>query len=234
MDDRCSPVWHRVLKGNSLGTAPAADYALIRTENVDTEYPVEEDNWVVGAELADSLGCDVLNTSLGYTEFDDSTMDHTYADLDGRTLRISIAAGIASRKGMVPVNSAGNSGSSRVALHRRSGGCDRYSHGRCRGRCGATRALQFLRSECRWPCETRCMRHGLEHDRPAARGGQCGSGAMAPPSHRRCWLVWSLVCGNCIRPVTRRRSWKPCAAALPSSGHRTSPTAMVSRLRACQ
>ncbi|MCB0770439.1 MAG: S8 family serine peptidase [Flavobacteriales bacterium] len=100
------------LEGQLVGTAPGADYVLLRTEDVATEYPIEEDNWVMGAELADSLGCDVLNTSLGYTEFDDSTMDHSYADLDGRTLRISIAAGIASRKGMIPVNSAGNSGSS--------------------------------------------------------------------------------------------------------------------------
>lgn len=100
------------LDGVILGTAPSADYVLIRTENVDSEYPVEEDNWVAGAELADSIGCDVLNTSLGYTTFDDSTMDHTYAQLDGQTLRISIAANIAVRKGMIPVNSAGNSGGS--------------------------------------------------------------------------------------------------------------------------
>lgn len=93
-----------------VGTAPEADYVLIRTEDVHSEYPVEEDNWISGAELADSLGCDVLNTSLGYTTFDDSTMDHTYAMLDGHTLRISIAANIASRKGMIPVCSAGNNG----------------------------------------------------------------------------------------------------------------------------
>ncbi|MFT3885184.1 MAG: S8 family serine peptidase [Flavobacteriales bacterium] len=94
------------------GTAPAAEYVLVRTENADSESIVEEDNWVVGAELCDSIGCDVLNTSLGYTTFDDSTQDHTYAEMDGRTTRISIAAGIASRKGMIPVNSAGNSGNS--------------------------------------------------------------------------------------------------------------------------
>jgi subtilisin family serine protease len=98
------------LPGQLLGTAPGVDVALLRTEVAETEYPWEEDNWVSGAELADSLGCDVLNSSLGYTQFDDSTMDHAYADLDGLTLRISIAAGIAARKGMIPVNSAGNSG----------------------------------------------------------------------------------------------------------------------------
>jgi len=98
--------------GELLGTAPMADVALFRTEVSATEYLWEEDNWASGAELADSLGCDVLNTSLGYTQFDDSTQDHTYADMDGLTTRISIAAGIAARKGMIPVQSAGNNGSS--------------------------------------------------------------------------------------------------------------------------
>ena len=98
------------VRGELLGSAPNADYVLVRTEDVHTEYPVEEENWIRGAEFADSIGCDLLNTSLGYTQFDDSTMDHTYADLDGATLRISIAAGIASQKGMIPVQSAGNSG----------------------------------------------------------------------------------------------------------------------------
>lgn len=101
-----------ILEGQLIGTAPEADYVLLRTEDAASEYPVEEDHWVAGAELADSMGCDVLNTSLGYTTFDDSTMDHRYEDLDGQTLRISIAANIASRKGMVPVCSAGNNGES--------------------------------------------------------------------------------------------------------------------------
>lgn len=100
------------LDSHLIGTAPEADYVLIRTENINGEYPVEEDNWVSGVELADSLGCDVLNTYLGYTTFDDSTMDHTYTMLDGQTIRCSIAANIAARKGMIPVISAGNSGSS--------------------------------------------------------------------------------------------------------------------------
>ena len=94
------------------GTAPEADYVLIRTEDVDTEARVEEDNWIAGVELADSMGCDVINTSLGYTTFDDSLTNHTYAELDGSTTRMSIAAGIASQIGMIPVQSAGNSGQS--------------------------------------------------------------------------------------------------------------------------
>lgn len=96
--------------GKLTGTAPLANYVLVRTENVESEYLVEEDNWVSGAELCDSIGCDVLNTSLGYTTFDDSTQDHTYADLNGLTSRMTLAADIAARKGMIPVNSAGNSG----------------------------------------------------------------------------------------------------------------------------
>lgn len=92
------------------GSAPHAGYVLVRTENAFNEYLIEEDNWVSGAEFCDSLGCDVLNTSLGYSTFDDSLQDHTYADMDGSTTRISIAAGIAADKGMIPVNSAGNSG----------------------------------------------------------------------------------------------------------------------------
>ncbi len=100
------------IPGQLRGTAPEADYVLVRTETVSYERVVEEDNWVAGAEFCDSIGCDVLNTSLGYTTFDDSLTDHVYADMDGQTTRISIAAGIASRKGMIPVQSAGNSGSS--------------------------------------------------------------------------------------------------------------------------
>lgn len=96
--------------GELEGTAPLAQYVLVRTENDATEYIVEEDNWVSGAELCDSIGCDVLNTSLGYTTFDDSTQDHTWADLNGLTSHMTLAADIATRKGMIPVNSAGNSG----------------------------------------------------------------------------------------------------------------------------
>ncbi len=100
------------LPGAYQGAAPMADYALFRTEVESSEYIWEEDNWIAGAEVADSLGCDVLSTSLGYTTFEDSLTDHTYADMDGATTRISIAAGRAAAKGMLVVNSAGNSGQS--------------------------------------------------------------------------------------------------------------------------
>lgn len=93
-----------------LGTAPAANYYLFRTENPFSEYITEEDNWVAAAELCDSLGIDIINSSLGYSLFDDSTMNHSYADIDGNTTRCSIAADIAAQKGILVVNSAGNSG----------------------------------------------------------------------------------------------------------------------------
>ncbi len=101
-----------ILEGQLIGTAPQADYVLLRTEDAASEFIVEEDNWIAGAELADSIGCDVINTSLGYTRFDDPTQDHHYTELNGNNARISIAASIAAQKGMIPVVSAGNQGES--------------------------------------------------------------------------------------------------------------------------
>ena len=98
------------LPGQLVGTAPEANYYLFRTEDPFSEYPVEEDNWVAAAEYADSLGIDVINSSLGYSLFDDPALNHSYADMDGNTTRCSIAADIAASKGILVVNSAGNSG----------------------------------------------------------------------------------------------------------------------------
>ncbi|NOX47714.1 MAG: S8 family serine peptidase [Chlorobi bacterium] len=100
------------LPGQMVGTAPKASYWLIRTEDAETEYLVEELNWVAGAELADSLGADVINSSLGYTTFDDPSQDHSYSDMDGNTTPITIGADIAVSKGVLVCNSAGNSGGS--------------------------------------------------------------------------------------------------------------------------
>ena len=98
------------LPDQMIGTAPDASYWLIRTEYSPTEYLVETDNWVAGLEFADSVGVDIINSSLGYTEFDNSAMNYTYQTLNGRTSRASIAATMAARKGMIVVNSAGNEG----------------------------------------------------------------------------------------------------------------------------
>ncbi|MBN2213076.1 MAG: S8 family serine peptidase [Bacteroidales bacterium] len=96
--------------GLLVGAAPDASFWLLRSEDKPTEYLVEEDNWVSAAEFADSAGADIINTSLGYTTFDDEAQNHTYQDMDGNTTRISVAADIAASKGMLLVNSAGNEG----------------------------------------------------------------------------------------------------------------------------
>lgn len=98
--------------GQMIGTAPKADYWLLRTEFTDYENIIEEYNWLVGAAFADSVGADIINSSLSYTVYDDPNMDHTWADLDGNTAIVTIGADLAAKKGMLPVNSAGNEGNS--------------------------------------------------------------------------------------------------------------------------
>jgi len=95
-----------------VGTAPDASYYVFRTEDVFSENPVEESYWVEAAERADSLGVDVINTSLGYKSYDNPNYSHTNADINGVTAFITRGATIASEKGMLLVNSAGNSGTS--------------------------------------------------------------------------------------------------------------------------
>ncbi len=100
------------LPAEMVGTAPKADYWLLRSEDDATEYLIEELNWASAAEYADSVGVDVINSSLVYNTFDDPAQDHTYAYMDGNTTPITIAADLAASKGILVVNSAGNSGSS--------------------------------------------------------------------------------------------------------------------------
>jgi subtilisin family serine protease len=96
--------------GRLIGTAPHASFWLIRTENANSEQIHEEYAWAAGAEFADSVGADIINSSLGYSEFDNSTQDHSYNDMDGNSAPVTIAANIAASKGMVVVVSAGNEG----------------------------------------------------------------------------------------------------------------------------
>ncbi|GAA4007938.1 S8 family serine peptidase [Hymenobacter fastidiosus] len=98
--------------GTFIGTAPKATYRLFITEDINSEHPVEEANWLVAAEYADSAGVDVISSSLGYTTFDAPSTDYTYADMNGRTAISTRAAVVASRVGMLVVNSAGNDGNS--------------------------------------------------------------------------------------------------------------------------
>lgn len=99
------------VEGALVGTAPDASYYLFVTEDTTSENPVEESYWVEAAEMADSLGADVINTSLGYYDFDNPNYDYTYDDLDGQTAFITRGANIAFTRGMICVNSAGNTGS---------------------------------------------------------------------------------------------------------------------------
>ncbi len=96
--------------GLMVGAAYKASFALYRTENDLSETPYEEATWIMAAERADSLGVDIISSSLGYNQFDNSVYDYTIKDLDGRTALISKAALHAARRGILVVSSAGNSG----------------------------------------------------------------------------------------------------------------------------
>lgn len=96
--------------GQIIGSAPHAKFYLLRTEEAATEYPVEEQNWVVAAEFADSAGVDMITSSLGYADFDDPVFNHSYAQRNGNTAMITIGADLAVKKGIIVTNSAGNSG----------------------------------------------------------------------------------------------------------------------------
>ena len=93
-----------------VGTAPGASFWLLRSENFDSENTVEEDYWAEAAEFADSVGADIISSSLGYHHFDDSTANHYYYEQDGHTALISRTASMLADKGIVCVNSAGNDG----------------------------------------------------------------------------------------------------------------------------
>lgn len=93
-----------------VGTAPEAKYYLFKTEDVKGEYLIEEYNWIAAVEQADQLGVDVINSSLGYYDFDDNDMDYGYVDIDGKTSAMTRAANLAAKKGLFIVNSAGNEG----------------------------------------------------------------------------------------------------------------------------
>lgn len=100
------------LNGTYIGTAPEANYILIRTENAPTESLIEEYYWLQAAEYADSVGVDMINSSLGYTVFNDTLENHTYEQMNGDFTLITQAADWAAETGILVVNSAGNSGNS--------------------------------------------------------------------------------------------------------------------------
>jgi subtilisin family serine protease len=96
--------------GVMIGTAPGASYLLCITEDVDIERRIEEANWAAAAEFADSMGIDIINTSLGYTTFDVIEDNYSYSDMNGNTALITRASDIAASKGILIVTSAGNKG----------------------------------------------------------------------------------------------------------------------------
>lgn len=93
-----------------IGTAPEASFWLFRSEDEYSEHLVEQDYWTAAVEFADSLGVDILNTSLGYYTFDDKSKNYAYRDLNGHHALISRQASLIADKGMVLVCSAGNAG----------------------------------------------------------------------------------------------------------------------------
>lgn len=95
-----------------VGTAPEASFWLLGSEDARSEFPIEEDYWATAIEYADSVGVDVVNTSLGYNNYDKPAKSYTHKDLNGKTALISQAADKAVQKGMLVVISAGNSGDS--------------------------------------------------------------------------------------------------------------------------
>lgn len=98
------------LPGEMIGTAPESSYWLLRSEEGPHENIIEEYNWVSAAEFADSVGADVINSSLSYATFDLPQWDYTPADMDGNTAIATRGADIAASKGILVCNSAGNSG----------------------------------------------------------------------------------------------------------------------------
>ena len=96
--------------GAYVGSGFGAEFALARTEVDASETPVEMLYWGMGAEWADSLGADIITSSLGYFTFDNSAYDYTYAAMDGHTTDVTRNAEIAANKGILVLNAVGNEG----------------------------------------------------------------------------------------------------------------------------
>ena len=99
---------------NLIGPAYNAAFLLAKTEDDRSESPVEEDNWLAAVQWADSLGADVISSSLGYFAFDNPALNHTYSQEDGKTTVVTKAAALAARRGIVVSSAMGNSGAAGV------------------------------------------------------------------------------------------------------------------------
>ena len=143
--------------GQIIGPAYGSNFILAKTENTDSETPVEEDNWIAAMEWADSIGVDVTSTSLGYLAFDDSVSQYNYTwqNMDGKTARITKGAVLAARKGIVVVNSAGNEGDDPTHNTLRcSGRCRQYNYSRCCNNYGSPFIFQQCWKYSRWKNQT--------------------------------------------------------------------------------
>jgi len=98
------------IPGQFIGKAPKASFWLYQTEDNASETPVEEFNWVCGAERADSSGADVISSSLGYYDFDNASLNYTYSNMNGNTTISVRGADMAAKKGLIVFNAAGNEG----------------------------------------------------------------------------------------------------------------------------
>lgn len=104
--------------GELIGPAFGASFLLGKTENSDEERHIEEDHWIAGAEWADTLGADIISSSLGYRDlFSQGEEDYSWQDMDGNTTVVARGANIAASRGILIVNSAGNEGSARSGLN---------------------------------------------------------------------------------------------------------------------
>ena len=102
------------IESEFIGSAPDSEYYLFRTEDVSSETPAEESYWIEAIEVADSLGVDITNTSLGYKNYDNENYSYQNHEMNGYTALISKASNIAFNKGIILINSAGNSSNSGV------------------------------------------------------------------------------------------------------------------------
>jgi serine protease AprX len=109
---QCLSIIAANIPGSFIGKAPRATFHLFRTEDAASEYPIEEFNWLSAAERSDSVGADIISSSLGYADFDYAPYSYTYAQLNGKTSMAAKAATLASRKGLLVVVANGNSGNS--------------------------------------------------------------------------------------------------------------------------
>ena len=107
---QCLSLMAANVPGVFVGTSPKTSFYLYRTEDVASEYPVEEQNYAAGLERADSLGVDICTTSLGYYRFDNPIFNYTYSDLNGNTTISARAADMGAKKGMIMVVANGNEG----------------------------------------------------------------------------------------------------------------------------